>query len=136
MSRKLTEFNGNYDGNSDRYEYIPVPIITNSSIDGFYDTRRCNRRNFIPNRHVGNVKPEIWRETYGEHITDIYRVIRRIIEEEFPNIKINWENTQNIDYLIKLLFYSSSKHIPDYMVDDNNDKEPEEKPNEEPDSYY
>ena len=132
MSRKLTEFNGNYDGNSDRYEYIPVPIITNSNIDGYYDTRRCNRRNFTPNRHVGNVKPEIWRETYGEHITDIYRVIRRIIEEEFPNIKINWENTQNIDYLTKLLFYSSSKHIPDYMVDDNNDKEPDEKP----ESYY
>ena len=127
MSRKLTEFNGNYDGNSDRYEYIPVPIITNSSIDGCYDTRRCNRRNFIPNRHVGNVKPEIWRETYGEHITDIYRVIRRIIEQEFPNIKINWENTQNIDYLIKLLFYSSSKHIPDYMVDVLDEEKSEEK---------
>ena len=127
MARKLTEFTGDCDGNSNRHEHIPVPISTNSNLHGHYDTRRCNRRNFVPNRHVGNVKPEVWEETYREHITDIYRIVRRVIEKEFPDIKINWENTQNIDYLIKLLFYSSSKHIPDYMVDVLDEEKSEEK---------
>jgi len=123
MASKLTEFTGDCDGNSNRHEHIPVPITTNSNLYGNYDTRKCTRRNFVPNRHVGNVKPEIWTETYREHITDIYRIIRRVIEKEFPNMKINWENPRNQHNLIKLLFYSSSKYIPDYMIEQDDKKE-------------
>jgi len=122
MASKLNEFTGDCDGNSNRHEHIPIPICTNSNLHGHYDTRKCTRRNFVPNRHVRDVKPEVWAETYREHITDIYRIVRRVIEKEFPDIKINWENPRNKDNLIKLLFYSSSKHIPDYMVE-NHDKE-------------
>tara|TARA_B100001939_G_C16817808_1_gene562967 strand:- start:130 stop:522 length:393 start_codon:yes stop_codon:yes gene_type:complete len=123
MASKLTEFTGDCDGNSNRHEHIPVPICTNSNLYGNYDTRKCTRRNFVPNRHVGDVKPEVWRETYREHITDIYRIIRRVIEKEFPDMKINWENPRNQHNLIKLLFYSSSKHIPDYMIEQDYKKE-------------
>ena len=121
MARKLTEFTGDCDGNSNRYEYIPIPTNTNSNIHGHYDTRKCVRRNFVPNRDVGNIKSEVWTETYREHIRDIYRIVRRIIEKEFPDIKINWEDTRNVDMLIKLMFYSSSKYIPDYMVEPDQD---------------
>jgi len=38
-------------------------------------------------------------------------------------MKINWENTRNKDNLSKLLFYSSSKHIPEYMVEECNEDE-------------
>ena len=123
MASKLTEFTGDCDGNSNRHEHIPVPITTNSNLYGNYDTRKCTRRNFVPNRHVGDVKPEVWTETYREHITDIYRIIRRVIEKEFPNMKINWENPRNQHNLIKLLFYSSSKYIPDYMIEQDDKKE-------------
>jgi hypothetical protein len=123
MASKLIEFTGDCDGNSNRHEHVPIPIRTNSNLHGHYDTRKCTRRNFVPNRHVGNVEPEVWTETYREHITDIYRIVRRVIEKEFPDIKINWENTRNKDNLIKLLFYSSSKHIPGYMVEESNEEE-------------
>jgi len=123
MASKLTEFTGDCDGNSNRHEHIPVPITTNSNLYGNYDTRKCTRRNFVPNRHVGDVKPEVWTETYREQITDIYRIIRRVIEKEFPNMKINWENPRNQHNLIKLLFYSSSKYIPDYMIEQDDKKE-------------
>jgi len=123
MASKLTEFTGNCDGNSNRHEHIPIPISTNNNFHGYYDTRKCTRRNFVPNRHVGDVKPEVWTETYREHITDIYRIIRRVIEKEFPNMKINWENPRNQHNLIKLLFYSSSKYIPDYMIEQDDKKE-------------
>ena len=123
MACKLTEFTRDCDGDSNRHEHIPIPISKNSNFHEHYDKRKCTRRNFVPNRHVGDVKPEVWTETYREHITDIYRIVRRVIEKEFPDMKINWENTRNIDNLSKLLFHSSSKYIPNYMVEEYDEEE-------------
>ena len=80
----------------------------------YMDTRKCQRRNFVPHRNTRNIDPLIWRRTYHEQLRDISRIIGRTLNDNISN-PIDCDNDYIFNKISAMVFQSSSKYISPYI---------------------
>lgn len=86
-----------------------VHIIVNHSPPP--SKRKCKRPNYLPHVVVKKNNYYDWKDSYTPALYDIYGIIRKIMQHQFPHYEINWEDTTLFDSLKKFIYQCSSTYI-------------------------
>jgi hypothetical protein len=72
--------------------------------------KKCEWSNYIPHKTPNYSNKVIWIEYYKTEIIDMYKILQRIIEQNYPG-QINWDRQSIFTNFITVLYHCSSKHI-------------------------
>ena len=87
--------------------------VSNTNVNRHVN-RKCEIPNYLPHKTPEHSNREVWHNAYKEHLIDIYKNVRDIINSEFPKNKIVWDIVA-INNLSKVIYHCSSKYISPYI---------------------
>ena len=94
---------------------IPGPRITRG------ERRKCERPNYIPRRTPNYSNRESWSYAYGPQLQDMYRIVGLMVENKYPNVKIDWSGPKYHRAFNELIYHCSSKYITPYIEERDDD---------------
>ena len=83
--------------------------------------RKCERYNYIPHRNPNYNNRDEWSYAYDSHLYTMYRIVRRMIENMYPKVSIDWNDPKYYRAFNKLIYNCSSRYITPYIEEIEDD---------------
>ena len=65
----------------------------------------------LPRQHFIKPSREEWNEIYEQHLNQMYKIIKGIVEKNIPDKNIKWDNNKLKNNFSRLIYHCSSKTI-------------------------